>query len=155
VSAILGAKAVRRLICLGLLALVSACGAPDVEDAAPAAGLPSEDPNTFRADAAIERPYAGEWASETDHCGDVKKVWTIEANRMGMQRQRFCVFERIYAASSTDEEGEAWSASAKCLAEGRESHDFVFFRVKPSRHEMRVTINDSTAIDLVRCPMQT
>jgi hypothetical protein len=31
----------------------------------------------------------------------------------------------------------------------------VFFRMKERGQEMRVTINDADAVDLVRCPMRT
>jgi hypothetical protein len=137
-----------------VLAVAAGCGAPDPEGA-PAAESPAANPNTFRADADEERAYAGEWAVAADHCDDQGKVWTIETNRMGMQRERFCVFERIYVSRRNLGEGEAWSASAKCLAEGKESHDFLFFRVRPTRQEMRITINDSSPVDLVRCPMRT
>ena len=39
------------------------------------------------------------------------------------------------------------------MAEGRASNDFVFFRVNPNKLKMRVTINDSESVDLIRCPM--
>lgn len=144
----------RLLACVAVLTLAAACDAPKGAAPEPSATIPSDNPNTFRADSLEDRAYAGEWAAVADQCGDSKKVWTIEANRMGMQRQRFCVFDRIYV-SSRGGDGEAWSASARCLADGRESHDFVFFRVKANKAEMKVTINDAGAVDLVRCPMRT
>ena len=52
-------------------------------------------------------------------------------------------------------DAEVWRADARCLAGGRESDDVLFFRVKPSRLEMRVRISDSDPEELVRCPMQT
>ncbi len=141
----------RRLgLCVAMLAL-AACGAPSDEDDK-SSGFPA-DPNAARADIG-DRPYAGEWAAAPNECDSDRKIWTIEAHRMGMQEQRFCVFDKIYMAENKGE-GEAWSASAKCLAEGKESHDFVFFRVKANLHEMRVTINDANAVDLVRCPSRT
>ncbi len=142
----------RRLICIAMLALAGACGAPADEPAEPAAEAPAN-PNDFRADGPVERTYAGEWAASSDSCGNQREIWTIEENRMGMRRQRFCVFERVFVSTSGD--GQGWSASARCLADGRQSHDFVFFRVAPNRAQMRVTINDSEAIELVRCPMRT
>ncbi len=143
----------RRLVCLALLALAGACEAPTNDSAAPAAEMPDGDSNAFRADVANERAYAGEWAVSSDNCNNQKEVWTIEEDRMGMKRRRFCVFERVF--SSDTDSGQGWSASARCLAEGRQSNDFVFFRVNPNRLQMRVTINDSEAVDLVRCPMRT
>lgn len=144
----------RLLACVAVLTLAAACDAPKGAEPEPSATIPSNRPGPFSTDAPEERAYAGEWALMADQCGDTKKVWTIEANRMGMKRERFCVFDRIYV-SNNSADGEAWSASARCLAGGRESHDFVFFRVKPNKAEMRVTINDANAIDLVRCPMRT
>lgn len=146
----------RRLTCIAALALaaLAACEAPVDETATPAAEAPDADPNAFRADRDIERTYTGEWAARSESCNNQREIWTIEENRMGMRRQRFCVFERIFT-STTDEPGQGWSASARCLSDGRQSHDFLFFRVDPSRAQMRVTINDGKAIDLVRCPMRT
>jgi hypothetical protein len=31
----------------------------------------------------------------------------------------------------------------------------VFFRINPNKQQMRVTINDSESVDLIRCPMRT
>lgn len=148
----------RRLTCiaalsLAVLALAAACEAPVDDAVEPAAEAPA-DPNAFRAEGDSERAYTGEWAARSESCNNQREIWTIEENRMGMRRQRFCVFERVFA-STTDEPGQSWSASARCLAEGRQSHDFVFFRVEPNRAQMRVTINDGEAIELVRCPMRT
>jgi hypothetical protein len=144
---------VRRLICIAALALAAACEAPVDDSAAPAAEAPVADPNAFRADRPVERTYTGEWAATNENCNNQREVWTIEENRMGMRRQRFCIFERIFTTSS--DEGQGWSASARCVAGGRQSHDFVFFRIAPTRQEMRVTINDSESVELVRCPMRT
>lgn len=144
----------RRLVSLALIALVSACEAPVSDTAEPAAEAPDGDPNAFRAEQdPVERAYAGEWASDTNACNNQREIWTIEQTRMGMKRERFCHFERMNQTSSDD--GQVWSASARCLAGGRSSNDFVFFRVNPNRLKMRVTINDSESIELVRCPMRT
>jgi hypothetical protein len=145
--------AVSRFLWIAAFALAAACGAPESEldQAAPAAELPS-DPNAFRADAE-ESGYAGEWASALDECDNLRAIWTIEERRMGMKRERFCFFDRI--APSRSDQGQGWTASARCLAGGRESRDFVFFRINPNRLQMRVTINDSETVDLVRCPQQT
>jgi hypothetical protein len=143
---------VRALVCIALLALAGACEAPsDTSD--PAAEMPDSDDNAFRADAQNDRAYAGEWARSSDSCNNQREIWTIEENRMGMRRERFCVFERIFISGGDGEQG--WSASARCLSEGRQSHDFVFFRINPNKQQMRVTINDTEAVDLVRCPMRT
>lgn len=144
----------RRLVSLAVLSLAAACGAPDSEISAPKSGDPSTDSNVFRADSLNERPYAGEWALDHDSCSDSRKIWTIESNRMGMQRERFCIFNQIRVSRASNE-GEAWRVDAKCLAGGQQSEDVVFFRVKSSGVSMRVTINDADAIDLVRCPTRT
>jgi len=123
---------------------VAGCEAPADE---PAAELPT-DPGTFRGDR--EPAYTGEWASESALCDNAREVWTIESRRLGMKRQRFCVFDPL-PQSGTDE-GQGWSASARCVAEGRESRDFLFFRIQPNLSQMRVTINDTRAVELVRCP---
>lgn len=143
----------RRLVCLAVFAL-AACGAPKGEGSAPKPGGSADDPNVFRADSIGERPYAGEWASDPDACRDQDKVWTIESNRLGMRRERFCVFGQIRVSRGSTE-GEAWRADARCVAGGQQSEDVLFFRVKSSGLSMRVTINDADAIDLVRCPMRT
>lgn len=142
----------RALVCIALLALAGACEAPsDTSD--PAAEMPDSDGNAFRADAKEDRAYAGEWAVTSDGCNNQREIWTIEENRMGMRRERFCVFERVFTSATSKEQG--WSASARCLAAGRQSHDFVFFRINPNKQQMRVTINDAEAVDLIRCPMRT
>jgi len=144
----------RRLASLALIALVAACEAPVDEPAAPAAEIPDTDPNAFRAEQdQEERAYAGEWAADTDACNNQREVWTIEQSRMGMKRERFCHFERMNQSSG--DAGQVWSATARCVAEGRSSNDFVFFRVNPNKLKMRVTINDSESVDLIRCPMRT
>ncbi|MEQ1781040.1 MAG: hypothetical protein ABMA14_06765 [Hyphomonadaceae bacterium] len=142
----------RGLVCIALLALAGACEAPS-DKSDPAAEMPDRDGNAFRADAPADRAYAGEWARNSDGCNNQREVWTIEENRMGMKRERFCVFERIFISGDDPEQG--WSASARCLADGKQSHDFVFFRVNPNKQQMRVTINDTESVDLIRCPMRT
>jgi hypothetical protein len=143
----------RRLVSLALLALVSACEAPVDDAAEPAAEAPSN-PNDFRAGQdEEERAYAGEWASDSNACNNLREIWTIEQSRMGMKRERFCHFERVNQASG--DSGHVWSASARCVARGRSSNDFVFFRVNPNKLKMRVTINDTESVELVRCPMRT
>jgi hypothetical protein len=144
---------VRTLVCIALLALAGACEAPS-DEPAPAAEMPDGDSNAFRAEAQ-DRAYAGEWARSSEGCNDQREVWTIEENRMGMKRERFCVFERIFTTANSGGPEQGWSASARCLAEGRQSHDFVFFRINPNKQQMRVTINDSESVDLIRCPMRT
>lgn len=144
----------RGLVCIALLALAGACEAPS-NDSEPAAGMPDGDGNAFRADAAADRAYAGEWAPSSDGCNNQREVWTIEENRMGMKRQRFCIFERIFTTAESSAPEQGWSASARCVADGRQSHDFVFFRINPNKQQMRVTINDSESVDLIRCPMRT
>jgi hypothetical protein len=143
----------RRLVSLAFLAFASACEAPVDDTMEPAAEAPDTDPNAFRAESDEERAYAGEWAVTADACNNQREVWTIEQSRMGMKRVRFCHFERVNQAASGD--GQVWSASARCVAGGRSSNDFVFFRVNPSKLKMRVTINDTESVELVRCPMRT
>jgi hypothetical protein len=140
-----------------VLSLLGACDAPDSAanfSEEPATGAPVADPNTFRADVDLERPYAGEWAAATNHCSDQKKVWTIEARRMAIvPAMRFCAFDNIYVSEANNGVRTIWSASAKCLANGEESHDFLFFRVKDNLKEMKVTFNDTSSVELVRCPV--
>lgn len=144
----------RRLASLVFIALMAACEAPVDDSATPAAELPETDPNAFRAEGdERERAYAGEWATDSNACNNQGEVWTIEQSRMGMKRERFCHFERVN--QTADDEGLVWSASARCVAKGRTSNDFVFFRMNPSKLKMRVTINDSESIELIRCPMRT
>lgn len=144
----------RRLASLVLIALVAACEAPVDDTATPAAELPGTDPNAFRAEGTgEERAYAGEWAIDSNACNNQREIWTIEQTRMGMKRERFCHFERINPSAGDD--GQVWSASARCVARGQASTDFVFFRVNPNKLKMRVTINDSESIELIRCPMRT
>ncbi len=141
------------LVCIAIAGLAAGCGAPGGDNDNPSAGIPVSDPNTFRADIDASRPYAGEWAAATVHCADEKKIWTIEARRMAIvPAMRFCAFEQVYVSNGTGDAPSTWSASARCLADGRESHDFLFFRVKDNLREMRVTINDAKSVDLVRCP---
>lgn len=149
---------VRRLVLsLLVLSLVGACDAPDSAanfSEEPATGAPVADPNTFRADVDLERPYAGEWAAATNHCSDEKRVWTIEARRMAIvPAMRFCAFDNVYVSEGVKGARTIWSASAKCLANGEESQDFLFFRVKDNLREMKVTFNDTSSVELVRCPV--
>jgi hypothetical protein len=148
---------VRRFaIFVAVLGLLGACDAP--EDAASSAAdgaVPVKDPNTFRADVSPTQAYAGEWAVARNQCENEKKVWTIETNRMAIEAERFCAFENIYMNNGSDGATTTWSTSARCLAEGRESHDFLFFRVEKNLREMRVTFNDSNSVDLIRCPMKS
>lgn len=141
----------RLRISLAALALLAAgCEAPSDEDKEPAAELPVG-PDTFRA--GTEPAYTGSWASNAELCNNAREVWTIESRRMGMKRQRFCAFDPML--QSATEEGQGWSASARCHAEGRETRDFLFFRVQPNQSQMRVTINDQRSVELVRCPTRT
>jgi hypothetical protein len=139
-----------------VLGLLAACDAPESAgnfSEEPTSGAPVTDPNTFRADVDLQRPYAGEWAAAANHCTDEKKVWTIEARRMAIvPAMRFCAFDNIYVSEANSGVRTIWSASAKCLANGEESHDFLFFRVKDNLKEMRVTFNDTNSVELVRCP---
>jgi hypothetical protein len=144
------------LVCVAVAGLLAGCGAPDGGSDNPAAGIPATDPNTFRADIDASRPYAGEWAAATHQCADEDKIWTIEPRRMAIvPAMRFCAFDDVYVSDGPGDAPSTWSASAKCLAEGRESHDFLFFRVKDNLREMRVTFNDTSSVELVRCPMKS
>ncbi|MEZ6028820.1 MAG: hypothetical protein R3C46_03625 [Hyphomonadaceae bacterium] len=133
-----------------LALLAAACEAPADGENEPAAELPV-DPNTFRAGS--DPAYAGEWASETELCANTREIWTIETRRLGMKRQRFCIFDPML--QSTTDEGQGWSASARCVSDGRESRDFLFFRIQPNMSQMRVTFNDQRSVELVRCPTRT
>jgi len=144
---------VRGLACVVVLTLATACGAPQGDETGPDSASRSDQADSFPGDFSDERPYAGEWAAMSSDCADSRKVWTIEANRMGIRKQRFCVFNQVRQAESS--EGEVWRADARCLAGGKESEDVLFFRVKPSRLEMRVRISDNDPEELVRCPMRT
>lgn len=151
---------VRILVaCVVLFGAAAACNAPGgAGDGAgnPAAGDPANNPNTFRADVDHGQAYAGQWAQAKSQCGDEKKIWTIEPRRMAIvPAMRFCAFESVYVSEGPSGADTTWSTSAKCLADGRESHDFLFFRVKDNLHEMRVTFNDSKSVELVRCPMKS
>lgn len=143
----------RSLACVAVLALAAACGAPEggVTASNPS---PSERPQLPSGSSSGERPYAGEWAAQTVDCSDSRKVWTIEDNRMGVRKQRFCVFSQVRQTEGTND-AEVWRADARCLAGGLESEDVLFFRVKQGRLEMRVRISDSDPEELVRCPMRT
>ncbi|HPI50510.1 MAG TPA: hypothetical protein PLH23_19720 [Hyphomonadaceae bacterium] len=143
----------RGLACVVVLTLATACGAPQGDETGQSAAGPSMQADGMPRDTVGERPYAGEWAAEANDCADSRKIWTIESNRMGIRKQRFCVFSQVRQTEST--EGEVWRADARCLAGGKESEDVLFFRVKPSRLEMRVRISDNDPEELVRCPMRT
>ncbi|MDP3494847.1 MAG: hypothetical protein Q8R82_17180 [Hyphomonadaceae bacterium] len=142
----------RGLACVVVLTLATACDAPQGDETGPSAAAPSNESERLPGDAG-ERPYAGEWAAVTNDCADSRKVWTIETNRVGIRKQRFCVFSQVRQTESDG--GEVWRADARCLAGGQESEDVLFFRVKPSRLEMRVRISDGDPEELVRCPMRT
>jgi hypothetical protein len=137
---------------------IAGCDAPDQGSSAPgdpAAGTPANDPNTFRAAVDPDQAYTGKWALARNHCGDAKKVWTIEQKRMGIQpAMRFCQFTDMYVSVKPGDGPATWSTAARCIAEGKSSHDFLFFRVKDNLREMRVTFNDSNSVDLVRCPVK-
>jgi hypothetical protein len=144
----------KALACMALLGLLAGCDPPG--DPAGDASGPMADPNAFRAAIDPERPYAGEWAAASTHCRDEDKIWTIEARRMAVvPDMRFCVFDDIFVSDGAGNAPATWSAGAKCLAQGRESHDFLFFRVDDNLREMRVTFNDTTSVELVRCPMKS
>ncbi len=142
------------LACVALTGLLASCDA----SVDPAAGVsaPVSDPNAFRANIDPARPYAGEWAAASSHCRDDGKIWTIEAKRMAIvPDMRFCVFDDMYVSEGPGKAEATWSTGAKCLAGGRESHEFLFFRVEDNLREMRVTFNDAASIELVRCPMKS
>jgi hypothetical protein len=142
---------------VAIFAALAACDAPGRDEDDPSAQIPVTDPNTFRADIDPARAYAGEWAAASNHCEDEKKVWTIEARRMAIvPDMRFCVFDNdIYVSDGAGTAPKTWSAGAKCLSDGKESHDFLFFRVDDNLREMRVTFNDARSVELVRCPMRS
>ena len=146
------------------LAMLAGCGGSVQDEAASApsasaghaksgpapADTGSADPLMVQVNA--RAPYAGEWAAEHSHCDDEQKKWTIEPHRMAIvPAMRFCAFESVYVNQAADAGETSWSAGATCLAEGRESHDFLFFRVKENLREMRVTFNDSRSVQLYRC----
>ncbi len=139
-----------RIAMAALALLAAGCEAPSDEDWDPAAELPVS-PDAFRAGA--EPAYTGNWAGNPELCGNVREIWTIEARRMGMKRQRFCVFDPMLQSATDD--GQGWSASARCHSQGRETRDFLFFRVQPNQSQLRVTINDQRSVELVRCPNRT
>lgn len=142
----------RSLACVAALALAAACGAPEGGNTA-SYNAPKQ-PDIPPGISGEDRPYSGEWALQADDCSDSRKVWTIEDNRMGVRKQRFCVFSQVRQTEGTNE-AEVWRADARCLAGGHESEDVLFFRVKPGRLEMRVRISDADPEELVRCPMRT
>jgi hypothetical protein len=152
---------VRRLAAVfffmaGMSALAACSPGAGDDSSAPSAGSRDNDPNTFRASGNPDHAYAGEWAVAANHCEDARKVWTVEPRRMAIQRVRFCVFdEDIYMADGKGDKPTTWSTGATCLADGKQSHDFLFFRVKDNLREMRVTFNDSNSVDLVRCPLKS
>lgn len=143
----------RSLACVAVFALAAACGAPEGDDSASSSPR-SKSPDIPPGISGDERPYSGEWAADAEDCSDSRKVWTIEDNRMGVRKQRFCVFNQVRQTEGTNE-AEVWRADARCLAGGLESEDVLFFRVKPGRLEMRVRISDADPEELVRCPMRT
>lgn len=123
-----------------------ACEAPENTGGSPIAEAP---PASDRLRTGREPPYAGEWASKPDLCNNEGEIWTIEARRLGMKRELFCVFDPMPQAGSG--RGQGWAASAHCHTDGRPSRDFLFFRVEPSQLQMRVTINDERSVELFRC----
>ncbi|MDZ4761465.1 MAG: hypothetical protein SGJ21_10370 [Alphaproteobacteria bacterium] len=129
---------------------LAGCERPDV--GAPARGAANEDAAQPPVNVDTNNPYAGEWASAHADCGDNRKIWTIESRRMAiLPSLRFCAFKEVFVNADDSEGGRTWSASAQCLAEGRESRDFLFFRLDDNLQEMRVTFNDGRPTDLVRC----
>jgi hypothetical protein len=114
-------------------------------------GASPEDVNRFRAEINANTPYTGHWAAAVSNCNDDSKVWTIETHRMGVRKVRFCAFKSMSVNQPEGSEDAVWSAAADCLADGHESRDFVFFRVKSNLLRMRVTFNDDRPVDLVRC----
>lgn len=64
---------------------------------------------------------------------------------------RFCAFKKIYVSQAADSADAVWSADADCLANGRQTKEFVFFRIRRNLREMRVTFNDNPPVELVRC----
>ncbi|HVY89293.1 MAG TPA: hypothetical protein VG942_10525 [Hyphomonadaceae bacterium] len=145
----------RRVVaCVAAVGLLAGCDAPKGEGGQPSAGMPSNDPNTFRASSSVnlDRPYAGDWAEDVGACKDEKKVWTVEPKRMAIATlRRFCAWDEVYLNQGSDGAPVSWASNAKCLQGGNESHVFVFFHVKDSLQEMKVTFNDTTSFDLVRC----
>ena len=140
---------VRGLLAIALAsaALLSGCDKPSAErDSA----RPS-DANRLRAEVNLNSPYTGQWAAAASSCDDQKKVWTIEPHRMGIRQVRFCYFKSISMNQPQGSDDAVWTAAADCLADGRASKEFVFFRMKPNLREMRVTFNDSRPVDLMRC----
>lgn len=125
--------------------------------AATACGEPVETPTDTKTATVISAaPYAGEWAAAPNSCADEGQVWTIEARRMAIvPAMRFCAFNDVYVNTASDKGATTYSAAASCLAEGQETRDFVFFRVKDNLREMRVTFNDTDAVKLVRCPIKS
>jgi hypothetical protein len=132
-----------RLAVLALCALAAGCSRP---------GSSSEANLSASSGLSARSPYTGRWASGAKACSDEKSIWTIEPHRMGIRPElRFCAFKSIYISQADDSADAVWSADANCLANGRQSKEFVFFRVKRSLRQMRVTFNDNPPIDLVRC----
>jgi hypothetical protein len=139
-------------IAVGFLALAG-CGKPQgAVDAGPASQAAPPPQNAM----VSSSPYTGEWAAAAEACSDDKQVWTIEAHRMAIvPAMRFCAFKDIYVNKASAKGATTFSAAASCLAEGHETNDFVFFRVKDNLREMRVTFNDTDAVKLVRCPLKS
>jgi hypothetical protein len=145
---------VRGLLAIAMAgaALLSGCDKPDSNTpGSDKTGSSTEDANRFRAEINANTPYAGQWAAAASSCDDQKKIWTIEPHRMGVQRVRFCAFKSLRVSQQEGSDEAVWATSADCVADGHESKDFVFFRVKSNLRQMRVTFNDDRPIDLVRC----
>ena len=140
---------VRGLLAIALTsaALLFGCDKPSAEKA----GASPNDADRLRAEVNLNSPYTGQWAAAASSCDDQKKVWTIEPHRMGIRQVRFCYFKSISMNQPQGSDDAVWTAAADCLADGRASKEFVFFRMKPNLREMRVTFNDSRPVDLMRC----
>lgn len=138
---------------LVLAAGLSSCDQPETVPASPQGALEEElGSQDLPGRVDVHAPYAGEWAERSSDCDEERKLWTIEPRRMAIvPSMRFCLFEKIYVNAAAREGETVWSAASQCLAEGRESQDFLFFRLKDNLREMRVTFNDSHSVDLVRC----
>ena len=140
---------VRGLLAIALAsaALLSGCDKPSAEQASAS----PNDAKRLRAEVNVNSPYTGQWAAAASSCDDQKKIWTIEPHRMGIRQVRFCYFKSISMNQPQGSDDAVWTAAVDCLADGRASKEFVFFRMKPNLREMRVTFNDSRPVDLMRC----
>jgi hypothetical protein len=101
-----------RVLVIGCL-FAAACEAPEDAGRTAEPGV-SSPPDRLRA--GREPAYAGEWASKPDLCNDESEIWTIEARRLGMKRELFCVFDPMPHSGAA--QGQGWAASASCHADG-------------------------------------